>query len=167
MLGNVAGAISGGAGGWQGAAGGIVGAASAFVILGIASASAPVFIPVMLIAPLLTGGYAGQIGLEKKVKTKTLASATDHLTSSEDELLEKVCKEVNLVYDTVFREIQTEVMAVLDAEEHNIHAMAELNQADQAERARALVKLEEAENTTQKYRRDLENAALVSGQDIG
>jgi GTPase SAR1 family protein len=167
MFGNAAGAIAGGAGGWQGAAGGIGAAIGSFVILGLASASVTVFVPVMLIAPLLVGSYTGQLGLEKKVRTKSLASAVEHLTGEEETLLTGVANEVNRMYDQVFKEVQTEVMAVLDGEEQNIHAMAALNQADQTARAQTLVSLEEAENTIRKHRTELENATLISRQNIG
>jgi hypothetical protein len=165
LTGDAVGVLTGGMGGWRGAAGSAAGAITAGIVMGLVGVtSAVVFWPVALGAAILAGIVGSHFGLDKRVKRVACDEA--------DKLLEKLPTEAGSVIEnqlrTLLDERQLAVVSVVAKyvadEERTFGEIMRLNEADQAERERALASLSAAEVKLATFRKELSEAVIAALQ---
>ena len=87
------------------------------------------------------------------------------LTTAEAMLSESLARAVDGVFDEVLAAVLRAIPTLLDEVEQNIHAMAELDQINQADHDRVLVRLQEATAAVKKHRQVLEYAIKKVSQE--
>ncbi|MFI2457934.1 dynamin family protein [Streptomyces sp. NPDC019539] len=165
LVGDLASALGGGAGGWRGAVGAAAGGFSAGLLLALAGVtSAAVFLPVALVAAALASIAGGGAGLVNRAKKKVLADVDGKLALMPDEKTSMIAAELKEQFDTVERAVTIEITALLQEERRNIEEIVELNQRDQAERDRALASLDDAARALADHRLALQRALVTAQQ---
>ncbi|MQA81729.1 MAG: hypothetical protein GEV10_25190 [Streptosporangiales bacterium] len=168
LLGDVAGAVAGGAGGWRGAVGSAAGAFGAGFVLTALGVSplAPIFLPAALAASLVLGVWGGGRGLEGRAKKKLMQDADERML---EPLPEEMAPRIEATLRESFAQVQTiltgEVSALIEEERRNIEEMVELNRRDHAERERMTVALDEAAAAFNGHRLALQKS-LIRAREV-
>ena len=165
LVGDMVGALTGGAGGWRGAVGsfaGAVGASALLVgVLGISTAGAA--IPVMAAAALGGALLAGQ-GMDKRIKEKALEVADDMLRPLPAETGAKFRDDLRERFDALSMTVTEAVEAFINDQVRNIEAQIDLNKQDQATKEQLLQQLKQAEAAVIQRKDALKTALTIAKQ---
>lgn len=165
LMGNALGAVGAGAGGWRGALGSMAGAVGAALVLGVLGVtSAAIFWPVALAAALLGGLLGGGMSLVKRAKKKALEHCDEELRKLPEELSPKLMAELGEKFEQLEKVVTEEISGLIEEEERNVREIIELNQRDQAEKASAMARLNEAATALGTHRLALQRALTAAGQ---
>jgi hypothetical protein len=165
LLGDMVGALTGGAGGWRGAAGSAAGFFGASVllvgVLGISTAGAA--IPVMAAAALGGALLAGQ-GMDKRIKAKALAVTDDMLRSLPADTSPKFRDDLRGRFEALGQTVTEAVEAFINDQVRNIEAQLELNKQDHATKEQMLQQLKQADAAVNQRKDALKTALTLAKQ---
>jgi len=165
LMGDMVGALTGGAGGWRGAAGSIAGAvgASALLVgvLGISTAGAA--IPIMAVAAL-GGALLGSQGIDKRVKKKALEAADETLRPLPADTSAKFRDDLKDRFEALGNAVTEAVELFINSQVRNIEAQIHLNEQDQAAKEQMLQQLKQAEAIVAQRKDALKKALTTAKQ---
>jgi hypothetical protein len=168
-LGDVAAAVTGGAGGWRGAAGSVAGAFTAGIVLGLLTAAgatiaAPIVAPAILAAVISGGLGAGNFRLDQRAKDRGIEEADKILSGMPAELNGQMAKQLERSFAALETMVTEEITAAITEEERNIRELVEANQRDQAHRDRMLASLAESQEMVAGHLVTLRSAVTTAKQ---
>ena len=166
LLGDIAGALTGGYAGWRGAAGSAAGAFGAGFVLGMLGLGLanPIALPIVLTATLFGGATFASQGLDKRVKNHGLTGADGMLSGLPADLNPKMAQQLAKSFAELETVVTREITAAITEEERNIREMVEANQRDQADRDRTLASLEQSKTTVAEHLATLRRAVTIAQQ---
>lgn len=163
-FGNLTAGIGGGVGGYRSALGGVAATVGAAVVIVGMGLTAPVAIPLALIAGAVGAQAAGNIGLEKRIKKLAADHAVPHLTSQVEALQRNLHSDVERYFQPLAEQITAEVTAALEAEAQSIDEQAAMNERSQEEKEKALGDLSRAFDAVLTHRKQLDDTVAASHQ---
>jgi hypothetical protein len=112
-----------------------------------------VFWPAVIIGGILANLVVGSAGLEARVKARVLEAVQEGLRKAPMGASATIDAETERVLEPIQTHVMQEVLTVIEAEERNLQAMAELNKRSRVEKVQTLAALDAARRTVAAQRR--------------
>jgi hypothetical protein len=167
LVGDIAGVLGGGVGGWRGAAGSIGGLfGTAFVLGALGLAGSVVFFPVVLAGAIVLGVIGGGVSLERRIKNKASEQTDQVLAGMPDEIRPKITDKINDIFGQMESVVTKEISDVNDEEVRHIRESVELNQREQADRDLVVTKLNETASAVAGHRAAIQRSLTIARQAL-